>query len=76
MLPRVFAARPSPLIAGTSRIVVFVSRSVVRSSWAKASSRAMIRQASRDDGSLPCTLQLTSAVGVAEIAAAVGSGRG
>ena len=35
--------------------------SSVRGSSANASSRAMIRHASRDDGSLPCTLQLISA---------------
>ena len=33
----------------------------MRGSSANASSRARIRHASRDDGSLPCTLQLISA---------------
>ena len=56
-----FAARPSPLIVGTISTVVFARMSSVRGSSANASSRARIMQASRDDGSLPCTLQLTRA---------------
>ena len=60
-LPRVLAARPSPLIVGTISTVVLARMPSVRGSSANASSRARIRHASRDDGSLPCTLQLISA---------------
>jgi hypothetical protein len=59
-LPRVSAARPSPLIVGTISTVARLRRSTVRRSQPNASSLAMIRHASRDDGSLPWTLQLTS----------------
>jgi hypothetical protein len=50
--------------------------SSVRGSSPNASSRAMIRHASRDDGSFPWTLQLTSAVGLPLTACIVGGGVG
>ena len=75
-LPRVLAARPSPLIAGTISTFMLRSRSSVRGSSENASSRAMIMHPSRDDGSLPCTLQLSSAAGLPETAWAVGFGAG
>jgi hypothetical protein len=72
----VFAARPSPLIAGTIRTVVFDRMSMVRASSPNASCRARIRHASREDGSLPCTLQLTSADEDLAIVFAVAGGVG
>ena len=75
-LPRVLAARPSPLIEGTISTVAWERMSITHGSFENASLRIIAKHASRPVGSFPCTLQFAPTVGDFEIASAVASGAG